>query len=110
MALGDLSDPNAVEAAMDESDRSGAPAFLAKYKSGPALRYMVMRDGVAYDSKAIAAAAHGYQFGQPMDPAEFSGGMATVVPKLEELGFGVVDRDNAEPSGGLRAQSLSGLL
>jgi 5-methylcytosine-specific restriction protein A len=110
MALANLSDPQAVHEAMDERDDIGEEAFLTKYKAGEARRYMVMRDGVAYDSKAIAAAAHGYQFGQPMDPAEFSGGMATVVPKLEELGFGVVDRDNAEPSGGLRAQSLSGLL
>ncbi len=91
VGLSDLSDPGAVIAAMDERDRIGEEAFLTKYKSGQARQYFVMRDGVAYDSKAIAAAAHGYQFGVPLDPAAFSGGKGTVQPKLEALGFEVRD-------------------
>ena len=99
MGLADLSDPRAVDSAMDEYDRLDGPAFRLKYRSGPAVRYFVLRDGVAYDSKAIAAAAHGYQFGEPLDPADFSGGEATVVPKLEELGFEVVEKSALQGNG-----------
>ena len=41
-----------------------------------------------YDTKAIVAAAHGYQFGDPL-PNKFSGGEATMAPLLEGLGFDV---------------------
>jgi 5-methylcytosine-specific restriction protein A len=71
-----------------------------------------MRAGVAYDSKAVTAAAHGYQFGVPLDPAEFSGGAATVEAKLRELGFEVVPepppRGGAQPGNALGP--LQGLL
>jgi hypothetical protein len=51
-----------------------------------------VHEGRSYDSKAIVAAAHGYQFPAdgPLDPAHRSGGAATVVRKLRELGFIVV--------------------
>ena len=102
VALADLSDPDAVRAALDERDRIGERAFLEKYKSSPATRYVVTRDGMAYDSKAVVAAAHGYQFGTPLDPTQFSGGAATVVPKLRELGFDVVDERLSKPTKGQR--------
>jgi hypothetical protein len=82
MTIRDLTNPVAVEAAMDEYDQLGPETFLRKYKSGPAQRYVVKRGESLYDFKAIAAAAHAHQFGQPLDPVEFSGGAATVVPKL----------------------------
>lgn len=41
---------------MDEHDRLGGEAFRLKYKFVPALRYLVVRDGRSYDSKAIVAA------------------------------------------------------
>ncbi len=58
MALRDLSDPQAVVAALDEFDRLGRETFLQKYGFGPARRYLVRRGPRRYDSKAIAAAAH----------------------------------------------------
>lgn len=48
-----------------------------------------MRGHKLYDSKAIAGAAHGYQFGSSLTARDFSGGEATVAAKLTELGFEV---------------------
>src|SRR4051794_37651503 len=93
MALRDLSDPAAVVAALDEFDRIGRTAFLEKYGFGPARRYLVRRNGALYDSKAIAAAAHSHQFGEPLANHELYGGVTSAVPKLRTLGFEVVDAD-----------------
>src|SRR4051794_5266208 len=93
MALRDLSDPAAVVAALDEFDRIGRDAFLEKYRFGPARRYLLVRNGRLYDSKAIAAAAHGFQFGRPLANHELYGGVTSAVPKLRSLGFEVVDED-----------------
>jgi hypothetical protein len=92
MTLGDLSDPRAVLSAIAEFQRIGQSAFLAKYRSGGAVSYFLEYEGQLYDSKAIAAAAHGYQFPEegPLDPSRFSGGAATVERKLRQLGFNVV--------------------
>ena len=54
-----------------------------------------MRDaktGQWCDSKAIVGVAFGYQFPDegPLKPTDFSGGEATVVPRLQQLGFDVV--------------------
>lgn len=54
-------DALAPERAMDEYDRIGQEAFLDKYGFHPAKRFMVVRDGRRYDSKAIFGAAWGYQ-------------------------------------------------
>lgn len=87
MALADLTSHVAVHEAMDEYDRLGRSAFLTKYKSGGRHSYFAVRSGVRYESKPIVAAAHGFQFGMPLDPATFLGGAATVARKLGELGF-----------------------
>ena len=89
VALSELSSRGAVEAAMDEYDRLGRGPFLAKYKSKGPYRYYVVRRGVRYESKPITAAAHGFEFGRPLETASFSGGAATVSRKLNELGFEV---------------------
>lgn len=91
MALKDLTDPEAVVAAMREFDRSSPEEFYSKYGFGRALRFFVLHNGKQYDSKAIVAVAHRYQFGEPLRNT-FSGGMATVVPALRRLGFEVVGR------------------
>ena len=57
----DLTDPAAVQTALNEYDQVGADAFLAKYGFGPARSYFVVRDGKRYDSKAIVGVAYGYQ-------------------------------------------------
>ena len=91
MALRDLSDPQAVIDALDEFDRIGRAAFLKKYRFGRAQRYLLRRGSRLYDSKAIAAAAHGYQFERPLRNQELYGGLSSAVPKLRELGFEIVD-------------------
>ena len=93
MALNDLTDPNAVKAAMAEFDSLGREAFLKTYGYGEARRYVIRsEDGSSYDSKAIAGVAHGYQFPEagPLAAAEFSGGEATVTTKLYDLGFKII--------------------
>ena len=94
MALSDLSDRAAVIAAMREYDRTGRSAFLEKYGFGKSREFMIWDSdsGTLYDSKPIAGAAHGYQFPNkgPLRFNQFSGGEATVKPKLEALGFEVV--------------------
>ena len=93
MTLGDLTSRDAVLEAIGEFDRLGQAAFLAKYGYGPSRRYLLVQDGNEYDVKAIAGAAHGFQFPErgALKHDEFTSGLGTVVPKLRSLGFDVVD-------------------
>jgi MoxR-like ATPase/predicted RNA-binding protein with PUA-like domain len=88
-----------VEQAMDEYDALGRNAFLAKYRFGPSRRYLVLRDGRSYDSKAIAGAAVGFEHPQrgPLTSEEFTGGESGAKGKLEALGFEVVAMDGEAP-------------
>ncbi|MFC2993674.1 HNH endonuclease [Halomonas tibetensis] len=52
--------------------------------------FMLIHNGKQYDSKAIVGAAYEHQFGEPLRNTDFSGGQASVVPKLSSLGFKVV--------------------
>lgn len=92
--LSSLRSPAAVQAALDEFVRLGRTAFLARYGFGKSRDFLVRdpRTNTLCDSKAIVGAAYGYQHPDsgPMAPLDFSGGMATVVPKLRDLGFEVV--------------------
>jgi hypothetical protein len=92
MSLRDLTSAAAVRQALDEFDRIGRDAFLAKYGFGRARDYFVRRGEVLYDSKAIVGAAFGYQYPDrgPLSRRAFSGGDATVRAKLEQLGFEVL--------------------
>ncbi len=87
--LSDLTEADAVERALDEFDKLGRDAFLAKYGYGPARTYFVRRGTTLYDSKAIAGAAIGYQFPAdgPLSSTDFSGGDNTVAKKLTEMGY-----------------------
>lgn len=89
MALAELTDPNAVLAAVREFDSLGREAFLSKYGFGPARDYFLEHNGRQYDSKAIVGSAHGHQTGTPLRAGEFSGGDATVAARLAALGFTV---------------------
>lgn len=91
MALADLTDRNAVISAIEEFDRLGSEKFYKKYGFGKALKFFLLYEGKHYDSKAIVAVAHRYQFGKPLKNT-FSGGLATVVPVLDRLGFKVVSK------------------
>ena len=92
--LSRLQSPAAVQAALDEFLRLGRAAFLARYGYGKSRDFLVRdgKTGELCDSKAIVGAAFGYQFPQEgaLKPEDFSGGEATVVPKLQRLGFEVV--------------------
>jgi 5-methylcytosine-specific restriction enzyme B len=92
MGLSDITDREAVESALREFDDLGRDAFLERYGFGPARRFYLEADGKRYDSKAILGAAHGIQFPDqgPLPHTEFSGGEATTVKKLRELGFTVI--------------------
>ena len=96
MPLSDLTDPAAVDAAMNEFDRIGRDNFLHKYGFGPSRAYFVSRDGKYYDSKAIVGAAHRYQYPQKgqLRADNFSGGENTVRAKLEAV--------KADPGTGIR--------
>lgn len=86
----DLSDRDAVLTAITECDQLGRTKFLEKYGYGKARMFMLIHNGKQYDSKAIVGAAYEHQFEEPLLNTDFSGGQATVVPKLSSLGFKVV--------------------
>ncbi len=89
MALGDLTDPEAVRAAIAEFRNLGRDAFLTQYGFARARDYFLVDGPDKFDSKAIAAAAHGFQFPilGPLKANTFSGGEATVRRKLQDLNF-----------------------
>lgn len=92
--LADLTDPAAVQAALDEFLQLGQDSFLTKYGYGQASGYVVKdpRSGNWADSKAIAGVAVGIQHpaNGPLLASNFSGGVATVVRRLNALGFEVM--------------------
>ena len=89
VALRELSRREILQA-VAEYDRLGQDRFLEKYGFGKARSYRLVVDGKTYDSKAIVGAAHGFLPGQePLAPADFSGGAATVGRLLSSLGFQV---------------------
>ena len=112
MAFADVNDPAAVRQAVQEYDRVGGDAFLKKYGFRKARGYFLALNGKRYDSKAIFAAAHGYQFPDsgPLTWRELSGGKDTVKPRLEAMGFrvegpSVKSRDDARSAALLDAQN-----
>ena len=92
--LSKLMSPAAVQAALDEFKQLGRTDFLDKYGFGKSRDFLVRnpKTGELCDSKAVVGAAYGFQFPEegPLRPEDFSGGEATVVAKLQGLGFEVV--------------------
>lgn len=92
--LSRLQSPSAVQNALDEFSRLGRTVFLERYGYGKSRDFMVRNpaNGELCDSKAIVGAAYGCQYPAegPLKAADFSGGEATVAPKLQSLGFEVV--------------------
>ena len=86
MAVRDLTDPAAVEAALDEFDRLGRDAFLRKYGFKRSRSYFVVRGDARYDSKAIAGAAYGHQYPDrgPLRPRRVQRRRRHGAPLLEE--------------------------
>ena len=99
MVLAELTDPTAVNRAMDEFDRLGRDAFLRKYGFGRSRNYFVERNGNLYDSKAIAGVAYGIEHPDrgPLRPRRIHRGRCHGPTKIEELGF-VVRAREPEPS------------
>lgn len=92
MALSDITREGVV-AALEEHDSKGRDVFLGEYGFSPARRYVLVRGNKRYDSKAICGVAH--KFDMPRQGAlraeDFSGGIRSVVRKLQALGFTVLD-------------------
>jgi hypothetical protein len=90
-SLSDLTNRQAVLAAIDEFNTLGRAAFLDNYGYGPAKEYFLRYEGGYYDSKAICGAAIGHQYPDqgPLGSNEFSGGNNTVKKKLNDLGFAI---------------------
>lgn len=62
VALNDITDRQAVRAAMAEYLEVGQEAFLARYGFGKSRGWLLVdKDGTTYDAKAILGVAHGYQ-------------------------------------------------
>ena len=93
-AFSQLQSPASVQVALDEFVSLGRATFLDRYGFGKSRDFLVRdpRTGELCDSKAIIGAAYGHQFPQEgaLKAEDFSGGEATVVPKLQSLGFEVV--------------------
>jgi 5-methylcytosine-specific restriction enzyme A len=96
MALHDLT-AESVRAAVEEFDKLGRDKFLKNYGFRPAKSYYLKIGEQVYDSKAIAGVAH--KFARPSDGVlrRFSGGERTVMPRLQKLGFIVVNKDVRNP-------------
>jgi 5-methylcytosine-specific restriction protein A len=84
-----LTSRSAVEEAISECDALTRDVFLKKYGFKRSRLYPLVLGSRIYDSKAIVAVAFGRQHGIPLKSSEFSGGVATVMPVLERLGFSV---------------------
>ena len=86
-----LSNPAAVQAALDEYERLGRDGFLTKYGYGRSRDYLIRnpRTGELADSKAIAGVAFGVQYPEsgPLKATQFSGGEITVAHRMTALGF-----------------------
>lgn len=92
MPLSELTDPAAVNKAIEEYDLLGQDAFLNRYGFRRSRTYVLRHGGRDYDSKAIVGAAFGFQFPErgPLRSEDFAGGEKTVQRKLEDLGFEVL--------------------
>lgn len=91
MGVFELTDRDAVLAAIAEFDELGREAFLAKHHFKRARGYLLVHDGKEYDSKAVAGVGFGYQFPDrgALSSTEFSGGEASAAKVLRAMGFEV---------------------
>ncbi|XVQ08098.1 AAA family ATPase [Spirillospora sp. CA-255316] len=87
MGPGDVTSRAAVLKAMEEYDQLGQETFLGKYKFQKSRKFVVHYNDRDYDSKALLAAAHGFQYPDkgPL-PNKFSGGEQTT-GRFRAMGF-----------------------
>jgi hypothetical protein len=81
-----------VRKAIREYDRIQQKEFLNKYHFGKSRNYFLIVDGKEYDSKAILAAAYGYEYpgeGPLRYEDNLYGGAKDTARELKHLGFHV---------------------
>ncbi len=102
MGLVDIKQASSIEKAIQECDRLGRDAFLKQYGFGKSRVYFLVKIGKYYDSKAIVAVAHKYEFPQLglLHSSQFSGGEKTVGELLTRLGFTIERREEPIPEPG----------
>ncbi|MBW8485518.1 HNH endonuclease signature motif containing protein [Actinomadura parmotrematis] len=88
MGLADIT-RDAVLQAIAECDREGRDAFRKTYGFHHSRDYVLVHEGVLYDTKPIAGVAHKYAAGRPLKASEFSGGAKHAAGRLAKLGFEV---------------------
>ena len=84
-------DRKAILQAIKEFNKLGRDEFLENYKFHYARDYFISHDGQKYDCKPIVYAAYKHQFGIEPSNRESSGVKDTIRPKLEEMGFTVIN-------------------
>lgn len=89
LTISALTDPGAVEKAVERYDQLGRTAFLREYGFGAAKSYFLLHNGKHYDAKAIAGAAIRIQHRQALEWTAFGGGMP-IQRRLGRLGFRVL--------------------
>ncbi len=87
MPIGPLT-RSSVLSAIAECESLGRETFLARGGYSAAHEYFLIHNGRAYDSKAIAGAAHRIATGQEVGSADFRGG-TQIADQLQSLGFTV---------------------
>ena len=97
MALGDLTDRQAVLKAIAECDLLGPAKFLRKYGFRRSPKYRLHHNEKTYDAKAIAGVAHGIQHPKAriLKSGGFTSGLGAVKRRLERLGFSVPVAEDA---------------
>jgi 5-methylcytosine-specific restriction protein A len=89
----DVTDKNAVLAAINEFNELGRDKFLKKHGFDHALYYFIEYESNQYDCKPILCAAYYYQFNKLLKDRRATNGVkAKVQPHLKGLGFKVIDR------------------
>ena len=82
----------AVEATLKEFDAIGPEAFLSKYKFGPPKACTWSATASATTRRQLSARrSAGCPIARALRASEFTGGMASVVRALEQLGYVVID-------------------
>jgi 5-methylcytosine-specific restriction protein A len=99
-----LTSASAVTEAIAECDTLGREKFLQKYGCKRSRLYSVVVGGRAYDAKAIASVAYRKQHDALLKPSEFSGGLVTIAPVFERLGFLI--RETRHPAMDLTVGSI----
>ena len=109
MSLSDIANRQPVLDAIAEFNTLKRHQFLKKYGFQQSRSCWLVYNNQLYDSKAVVGAAHGYARPDlgPLTAGEFSGGEASVLHKLEKLGFRVEVDSSAASTTDLTSKQLA---